>query len=79
MNCTCLYNFRTCILFYFILILFYFILFFCLFRAAPEGYGGSQARGGIGTVAAGVYHSHSNSGSEPRLLPTPQLMETLDP
>ena len=46
--------------------LFYFILFFCLFaisRAAPVAYGGSQARGLIGAVAAGLHHSHSNAGS----------------
>ena len=30
-------------------------------------YGGSQARGGIGAVAAGQHHSHSNMGSEPYL------------
>ena len=27
-------------------------------------YGGSQARGLIGAVAAGLHHSHSNVGSE---------------
>ena len=61
--------------------LFYFI-FFCLFaisRAAPEAYGGSQARGLMGVVAAGLHQSHSNAGSEPSLLPTPQLVATLDP
>ena len=42
-------------------------------------YGGPQARGRIGGVAAGLHHSHSNAGSEPRLQPTPQLTETLDP
>ena len=34
--------------------------FFCLFvffRATPAAYGGSQARGPIGTVAADLYHS----------------------
>ena len=35
--------------------------FFCLFRAAPEVYGGSQARYLIGAVAAGLCHSHSNA------------------
>ncbi len=35
--------------------------------AAPTAYGGSQARGLIGAVAAGLHHSHSNAGSEPRL------------
>ena len=33
--------------------------FFLLFRAAPEAYGGSQARGLIGATAAGLHHSHS--------------------
>ena len=34
--------------------------FFFLFRAAPLAYGGSRARGWIGVMAAGLYHSHSN-------------------
>ena len=58
------------------------ITFFCLFvfsRAAPIAYGGSQARGQIQAVASGLYHSHSNAGSEPWLQPTPQLMATPDP
>ena len=42
-------------------------------------HGGSQARGQIGAVAAGLYHSHSNARSEPHLQPTPQPMATLDP
>ena len=61
---------------------FLFFLFFCLFafsRAAPVAYGGSQARGLIGAVAAGLCQSHSNAGSQPRLQPTPQLMATPDP
>ena len=37
---------------------------FCLFRAEPTAYGGSQARGLIGAVAAGLCQSHSNAGSE---------------
>ena len=53
---------------------------FCLFfRAAPEAYGGSQARGPIGAVAASLHHSHSNVGSKPCLRPTPQLMAMPDP
>ena len=52
---------------------------FCLFGAAPMAYGGSQARGGIGTIAAGLHHSHSNTGSKMRLQPTLQLTATLDP
>ena len=40
---------------------------FCLFRAVPTEYGGSQARGPIGVVAAGLHHSHSNARWEPHL------------
>ena len=39
---------------------FFFFIFFCLFAiswAAPEAYGGSQARGLIRAVAAGLHHS----------------------
>ena len=39
---------------------FLFFFFFCLFaisRAASMAYGGSQARGLIGAVAAGLHHS----------------------
>ena len=53
--------------------------FFRLFRAAPMDYRGSQARGPIGAAAAGLPHSHSNTGSEPRLRPAPQLTTTPDP
>ena len=42
-------------------------------------YGGSQARGLIGAVAAGLRQGHSNTESEPRLRPTPELMATPDP
>ena len=68
-------------------LLYLFIYFFCLLSfvvvvaiswAAPEAYGGSQARGRIGAVATGLRQSHSNSGSEPRLQPTPQLTATPD-
>ena len=69
---------------YFEVLLFYFKknFFFGLFafsRAAPAAYGGSQARGRIGAVAAGLPQSHSNARSEPRLRPTPQLPATPDP
>ena len=58
----------------------FFVLFcFCLFRAVPEAYGGSQARGLIRAVAVGLHHSHSKARSEPHLRPTPQLMATPDP
>ena len=54
-------------------------LSFVFSRAAPAAYGGSQARGLIGAVAAGLHHSHSNAGSQPSLRPTPQLMAMPDP
>ena len=41
-------------------------------------YVSSQAMGQIGALAAGLYHSHSNLGSEPHLRPTPQLTAMLD-
>ena len=40
---------------------------------APTAYRGSQARGPVRAVAAGLHHSHSNTGFEQCLLPTPQL------
>ena len=58
---------------------FCFFLSFLLFRAAGAAHGSSQARGGIGAAAAGLHHSRSNAGSEPRLQPTPQLMAMPDP
>ena len=58
---------------------FFFFFAFCRFRAAPMAYGGSQARGLIGAVAAGLHQSHSNARSELHLQPTPQLMATPDP
>ena len=48
---------------------------FYLFRATLMAHGGSQARGPIRVVAAGLRHSHSNAGSEPRLPPTPHLRQ----
>ena len=57
-------------------------IFFCLFafsRATPVEYGGSQARGLNGAVAAGLWQSNSNAGSELSLRTTPQLMSKQDP
>ena len=56
-----------------------FFFVFCPFRATPVAYGGSQARGLIGAIAAGLCHSHSNTRSEPHLRTTPQLKATPDP
>ena len=39
----------------------------CVLRVAPVAYGGSQARGLMGTVASGLNQSHSNARSELRL------------
>ena len=58
---------------------FFFLFLFCLFRAAPMAYGGSQARGYIGAIAAGLRHSHSNAKSNPWLQPTPRLTAIADP
>ena len=60
----------------------YLFIYFCLFAfswAAPMAYGGSQARGLIGAVAAYLHQSHSKVGSELRLRPTPQFMSMPDP
>ena len=52
---------------------------FAFSRAAPAAYGGSQDRGRIRAAAADLRHSHSNSGPEPCLRPTPQLTAMPDP
>ena len=57
----------------------FFFSFFVFSRAAPVAYGGSQARGRVGAVATDLHQSHSDSGSEPCLGPTLQLMAMLDP
>ena len=59
--------------------LFFIFLSFAISWAAPAAYGDSQARGLIRAVATGLRQSHSNSGSEPRLQPTPQLRAMPDP
>ena len=53
---------------------------FCfLCRATPPAYGSSQGRGHIGAPAASLCHHHGNTGPEPHVQPTPQLMATPDP
>ena len=42
-------------------------------------YGGSQARGQIGAIAAGLCHSHSNATSKLHLQPIPELTTKPDP
>ena len=51
---------------------------FAISWAAPAAYGCSQARGPSRVVDTGLHQSHSNSGSEPYLQPTPQLTATPD-
>ena len=43
------------------------VYFFVFSRAEPAAYGGSQARGSVGAVAAGLHHRHSNARSHLRL------------
>ena len=62
-----------------LILFFFFFLSFCLFRAAPTAYRGSQARGLIGAVAPSLRQSPSNARSKPRLQSTPQLSAMPDP
>ena len=63
-----------------IIIIFFLVFCVCLSpRTAPAAYGAFQAKGLIGTVAASLHQSHTNTGSEPSLQPTPQLTATPDP
>ena len=41
--------------------------FFFIFSGGLMAYGGSQAKGQIGAIAAILRQSHSNAGSQPRL------------
>ena len=63
----------------FIYLSIYFLSFLAIFWAASVAYGGSQARGQIRAVAASLRQSNSNTRSEPRLRPTPQLTAMPDP
>ena len=51
------------------------LFFFLHFRVTLTAYGGSQARCWI-SAEEHLHHIYSNSGTEPRLQPTPQLMAT---
>ena len=62
-----------------LLFIYFYYYYFFFSRAAPAAYGGSQARGGIEAVAAGLHHSHSHIRSEWRLRPTPQRLAMSDP
>ena len=52
---------------------------FFLVTAAPVAHGSSWARDPSGAAAAGLYHSHSDTRSEPHLGPTPQFVAMPDP
>ena len=58
-----------------------FCFVFVSFRAGFMAYGGSQVRGPIRAVAAGLHHSHSNVGSKPclRLNHSSQQCQILNP
>ena len=68
----------TCLKYFFLSLSLSFF-FGLLFRALPEAYGSSQARGWVGAAAAGLSHSHSNTRSESHLQPTLQLTAMPDP
>ena len=55
------------------------IILFFFFRDKPAAYGSSQTRGWIRAIVASLHHSHSNTGSELCLWPTPQFTATGDP
>ena len=63
----------------FIFFYYNYFLSFCLCRAAPTAYGGSQSRSLIGATATSLRQSHSNARSQLCLQPTPQLMAMPDP
>ena len=57
----------------------FFFFFFLSFYGHTPAHGVSQARGSMGTIAASLRHSNRNTGSEPHLQSTPQLMAMQDP
>ena len=66
-------------LFYRLILGLIYLFIYLLFRDASSAYESSQARSPAGTAAAGLYHSHSNSGSKPYPGPMLQLTAMLDP
>ena len=69
---------QLALVYLFYLFIYLFICLFAISWAAPAAYGGFQARGLIGAVAASLSQSHIYAGSEPRLQPIPQLTATPD-
>ena len=61
-------------------VLFIYLFIYCLSRATPAAYGGSQATGPIRAIAASLHHSHNNARSGLLLEPNiPQLTTMPDP
>ena len=58
----------------FIYLFTYLFIFVFLGLSIPRARESSQARDPNGAVATSLHHSHSNTGSRPRLRPTPQLI-----
>ena len=59
---------------------FFFFFFFSFFLGLHLWHMGVPRLGGqIGVAAAGLYHGHSNTGSELHFQPTPQLVAMPDP
>ena len=58
---------------------FFFFLSFCYFLGCSCDIWRFPGWGQIGAIAAGLYQSHSNAGSELRLQPTQQPTATPDP
>ena len=69
----------SCLIFRFLFIYLFIFVFLPFSWATLVAYGGSQARGRIGAIAAGLHRSHSNLGYEPHLQPTPQFVAMPDP
>ena len=65
-----------CPLFYFIL---FYLFIFVFSWTAPAAYGGSQPRGPIGAIDAGLRQSHSNAGSVCDLHHSSQQHRILNP
>ena len=62
--------FTTSILFQLCFFALFILLSFCLFRATPMEYGGSQARGLVRATVASLCHSYSYARYKPCLRPT---------
>ena len=71
-------NYISLLVFFFFFLVWRFFIFWFLGPHPQHMEISGQGRQ-IGATAAGLHHSHSNSGSELPLWPTPELMAMLDP